>query len=224
MAKLKSNTKARFKSAGKAAGAAPSSSKTKSNEGLQDKAEHLSRSIMDSAQQIWLAGMGAFARAQQEGTKMFETLVSEGMTIEKRTRKMATGGVDAVRDAVESKVGQVKDRATDTWDRLEKVFEDRVQRALIRLGVPGRDDLKALIARVDQLNAELRKLSAKPAPAKATRPAVKKAVPRKPASPKAAVKSKPSLATRPAVAKAPVKRATPAPAPTPAAPAVDAAE
>ena len=225
MAKLKSNTKARFKSAGKAAGAAPSSSsKAKSNEGLQDKAEHLSRSIMDSAQQIWLAGMGAFARAQQEGTKMFETLVSEGMTIEKRTRKMATGGVDAVRDAVESRVGQVKDRATDTWDRLEKVFEDRVQRALIRLGVPGRDDLKALIARVDQLNAELRKLSAKPATA-ATRPAVKKAVPRKPASPKGAVKSKPSLATRPAVTKAPVKRATPAPAPSPAAaPTSEAAE
>ena len=221
---MKSNSKAKFKSAGKAAGAAPSSSKPSSNEGLQDKAEHLSRSIMDSAQQIWLAGMGAFARAQQEGTKMFETLVSEGMTIEKRTRKMATGGVDAVRDAVESRVGQVKDRATDTWDRLEKVFEDRVQRALIRLGVPGRDDLKALIARVDQLNAELRKLSAKPAPA-ATRPAVKKAVPRKPASPKAAVKSKPSLATRPAVAKAPVKRATPAPAPSPAAAsATDAAE
>ena len=224
MAKLKSNSKAKFKSAGKAAGAAPSSSKPSSNEGLQDKAEHLSRSIMDSAQQIWLAGMGAFARAQQEGTKMFETLVSEGMTIEKRTRKMATGGVDAVRDAVESRVGQVKDRATDTWDRLEKVFEDRVQRALIRLGVPGRDDLKALIARVDQLNAELRKLSAKPATA-STRPAVKKSVPRKPVSPTGAVKSKPSLATRPAVAKAPVKRATPAPAPSPAAaPAADAAE
>jgi hypothetical protein len=79
--------------------------------------------------------------------------------------RIATGRVDAVRDAVENRVGAVKERAADTWDRLEKVFEDRVQRALTRLGVPGRDDLHALVARVDQLNAELRKLGGKPAPA-----------------------------------------------------------
>ncbi len=199
MAKLKSNTKARFKSAG--ARSAPRASE----EGLQKKAEHLSRSIMESAQQIWLAGMGAFSRAQAEGTRMFETLVSEGMTLEQRTRKMATGRVDAVRDVVESRVGQVKDRATDTWDRLEKVFEDRVQHALTRLGVPGREDLQALIARVDQLNAELRKLSVQPA-AGSKRSAVKKAGTRTSTAPSAARKAKPARATRPATKKAPVKR------------------
>jgi poly(hydroxyalkanoate) granule-associated protein len=128
----------------------------------------LPRSIMDSAQQIWLAGMGAFGRAQEEGTKLFESLVKEGSSLEQKTRKLATGKVDAVRDAVENRVGAVKERASDTWDRLEKVFEDRVQRALTRLGVPGRDDLQALIARVDTLNAELRRLGG-------SKPAVKKA-------------------------------------------------
>jgi poly(hydroxyalkanoate) granule-associated protein len=137
MAKLKSSAKS--KSAPKATEAAP-------------------RNIMDSAQQIWQAGMGAFSRAQEEGGKLFETLVKEGSTLEQKTRKLATGKVDAVRDAVENRVGAVKERASDTWDRLEKVFEDRVQRALTRLGVPGRDDLQALIARVDTLNSELRKL------------------------------------------------------------------
>lgn len=130
-------------------------------------AEGLQKSIMDSAQQIWQAGMGAFGRAQEEGSKLFESLVKEGSTLEQKTRKLATGKVDAVRDAVENRVGAVKERAADTWDRLEKVFEDRVQRALTRLGVPGRDDLQALIARVDTLNAELRKVGgAKAAPAK----------------------------------------------------------
>jgi poly(hydroxyalkanoate) granule-associated protein len=147
-------------------------------------AEAASRTIMDSAQQIWHAGMGAFNRAQEEGTKLFETLVKEGSTLEQKTRRMATGKVDAVRDAVENRVGAVKERAADTWDRLEKVFEDRVQRALTRLGVPGREDLQSLIQRVDSLNAELRKLGGKPAAAqpKATSKPARKA-PAKPARP-----------------------------------------
>lgn len=168
---------AKFKSAAKGKSSEKASTKAKNPaEMLQAKAEVLSKSIMDSAQHIWMAGMGAFGRAQGEGTKMFESLVAEGANLEKRTRNLATGKVDAVRDAVESRVGQVKERAADTWDKLEKVFEDRVQRALVRLGVPGRDDLKALIQRVDQLNAELRKLGTKSTTPTASKPAAKPAV------------------------------------------------
>ncbi len=150
MAKLKSSARA------KAAPETPN---------LQHKADQLKRSISGSAQHIWMAGVGAFNRAQEEGTRLFEALVKEGMNIENKTRKLATGKVDAVRDAVEERVGQVRGRAADTWDRLEKVFEERVQRALTRLGVPGREEIAALIDRVDQLNRELRKLSATPAKA-----------------------------------------------------------
>lgn len=157
-------------------------------------AEGLPRSIMESAQQIWLAGMGAFGRAQEEGTKLFETLVREGSTLESKTRRMATGKVDAVRDAVENRVGAVKERAADTWDRLEKVFEDRVQRALTRLGVPGRDDLRELSARVDALNAELRNLRGnRAAPAAADKPASRPA--KKPAA-KAPAKAAPAKGRR----------------------------
>ena len=153
--------------------------------GLQAQAEQLSRRLSESAQQVWLAGVGAFGRAQAEGSKLFETLVKEGLSLEQVTRKVASGRVDAVRDAVESTVGQARERATDTWDRLEKVFEDRVQRALRRLEVPGRDDLAALVERVDALNAELRKLggdakparkSARKAPATRRAPAARKSV------------------------------------------------
>ena len=124
---------------------------------LQAKAEQVSRSLVESAQQIWMAGVGAFTRAQGEGSKMFEALVKEGMNIEKTTRQLATGRVDAVRDAVEGRVGVVRERTIDTWDKLEKVFEDRVQRALNRLGIPGRDEINALSARVDTLTAALKK-------------------------------------------------------------------
>lgn len=142
----------------------------------QAQAERLSSNLSESAQQIWLAGVGAFGRAQAEGTKLFEALVKEGLSFEQTARKFAGGRADAVRDAVENRVGQARERAADTWDKLEKVFEDRVQRALTKLGVPGRDDLNALIDRVDALNAELRKVNGSPAPRKA---AAKKAAPRK---------------------------------------------
>ena len=169
MAKLKKTARA------KSAAAKPSAAD------LQAKAEHLSRSLVESAQQIWMAGVGAFTRAQGEGSKLFDALVSEGMNIEKTTRKLATGKVDAVRDAMEDSVGAVRGRASDTWDRLEKVFEDRVQRALNRLGIPGREELAELISRVDALTAQLKKsgslAAAKPgkaAPAKASKRSVSK--------------------------------------------------
>ena len=144
--------------------------------GAQAQAERLSKTLSESAQQIWLAGVGAFSRAQAEGGKVFEALVKEGMTLEQTARKIAGGRADVVREAVESRVGQARGRAVDTWDKLEKVFEDRVQRALVKLGVPNRDDLNGLAARVDILNAELRRLDGKPS---VKRPAVRKPVVKK---------------------------------------------
>ena len=157
------------------------------NPNLQEQAERLSKNLGESAQQVWLAGVGAFGRAQAEGSKLFETLVKEGLSVEQLTRKVAGGKVGAVRDAVESKVGQARERASDTWDRLEKVFEERVQRALRRLEVPSREDLSALIDRVDALNGELRKLGGGTAPRKT---AAKKAASKKTAAKKAAPASK----------------------------------
>jgi len=178
---------------------------------LQAKAEQMSRSLVESAQQIWMAGVGAFTRAQGEGSKLFEALVKEGMNIEQHTRKLATGKVDAVRDAVEDRVGVVRERATDTWDRLEKVFEERVQRALNRLGVPGREELSDLVGRVDALTAELKKFGVKPAAKAAAKPAAKPAAPAKKAAAKRPAKSaaKAPVAKRKAAKKALPKAAHP---------------
>lgn len=160
------------------------------NASAQLNAERLSKTLSESAQQIWLAGVGAFGRAQAEGTKLFEGLVKEGLSLEQTARKLAGNRADVVRDAVESRVGQARERAADTWDRLEKVFEDRVQRALLKLGVPGRDDLAALVDRVDALNAELRRLGGKaPAVKRAKKPRVAKS--HKPVAAKRAVRKTP---------------------------------
>ena len=136
---------------------------TRSTKASAAQAEQLSKTLSESAQQVWLAGVGAFSRAQSEGTRLFEALIKEGLKIEQNALKFAGGQADVVRGAVESKVGQARERATDTWDRLEKVFEDRVQRALTKLGVPDRDDLAELTRKVDTLTAELRRQGGKPA-------------------------------------------------------------
>lgn len=115
--------------------------------------------LMDTAQQVWMAGMDALARAQSQGGKLFEALVKEGITLEQKTRRFATGKVDEVRDAVETKVEQVKERAADTWDKLETVFEARVSKALSNLGIPGREEMEALVERVEELNRTVKKLS-----------------------------------------------------------------
>src|SRR3546814_7627395 len=124
---------------------------------LQAQAEKLSKTLSESAQQIWLAGVGAFGRAQAEGTKLFEGLVKEGLNLEQTARRFADNRTHVVRDVVENRVDQARERATDTWDRLEKVFEDRVQRALTKLGVPGRDDL-ADLSRSEEHTSELQSL------------------------------------------------------------------
>jgi poly(hydroxyalkanoate) granule-associated protein len=178
---------------------------------LQAKAEQMSRSLVESAQQIWMAGVGAFTRAQGEGSKLFEALVKEGMNIEQHTRKLATGKVDAVRDAVEDRVGVVRERATDTWDRLEKVFEERVQRALNRLGVPGREELSDLVGRVDALTAELKRQGVKPAAKAAGKPVVpvKKVAAKRPAKTAAKAAAKAPVAKRKSVKKVLPKAARP---------------
>ncbi|WP_018973297.1 phasin family protein [Rudaea cellulosilytica] len=131
--------------------------KSKTKAAASDSAAN--KSIMESAQQIWLAGLGALTKAREDGTKLFENLVKEGLSLEAATRKIATGKVDDVRGAVESGVSQVRERTQETWDRLEQVFESRVSRALGKLGVPGRKDLDELLKRIDELNSQVIKLN-----------------------------------------------------------------
>src|SRR3546814_4602908 len=81
---------------------------------LQAQAEKLSKTLSESAQQIWLAGVGAFGRAQAEGPKLFAGLVKEGLNLEQTARKFADHLGHAVRDLVENRVDQARERATDT--------------------------------------------------------------------------------------------------------------
>lgn len=129
--------------------------------------KQLARTVRNSAQQIWLAGLGAFAKAQAEGSKVFDALVQEGQTIHARTRKVAESKVGEMTTTLGKMATKATNQATGSWDKLEQVFEDRVARALNRIGVPTNKDINNLARRVEELTASVQKLTRTPAkPAK----------------------------------------------------------
>ena len=155
----------------------------------------LSDSVKDSAQLIWQAGLGAFSRAQAEGTKAFEALVKEGMNLQRKTQSAAEEKISEATHKMSDMATGISSKASGQWDKLESIFEERVAKALNKLGVPSSKDVSALIERIEELNKSVQKLSAKSA---VTRPAAKPAT-------KAVAKTaiKPAAKT---VAKAPAEK------------------
>lgn len=158
----------------------------------------LSSTVKDSAQQIWLAGLGAFSKAQEEGGKVFEALVKEGLTIQRKTQAVAEEKITEATSRVTTMASDIGSKAQGQWDKLENIFEDRVAKALAKLGVPSARDLEALSARVDALAK-----GSKAAPAKAAAKSAAKA----PAKKAAAKKAAPAKAAAKPAAKAPAKKA-----------------
>ncbi len=130
---------------------------SKAAAGLMDS--QLATSVKESAQQIWLAGMGAFSKAQEEGSKVFEALVKEGMTLQKKTQGIAEDKISEVTGKMSAMAGTVTAKAGQNWDKLESIFEQRTAKAMNKLGVPTAKDVDALVQRVDELAAAVSRLS-----------------------------------------------------------------
>jgi poly(hydroxyalkanoate) granule-associated protein len=148
--------KAAAKPAAKAAPKAEIKAPLKTASKATPKADS-SKSVLESAQHIWLAGLGAFGKAQQEGGKMFQALVNEGSALQGRTRKIATGAAGEMRGAVESSANQMREQAQESWGRLEQVFERQVSTALAKLNIPGRKEFEELTRRIEELSKDVRK-------------------------------------------------------------------
>ena len=179
------------------------SASKKSAKSAASKSSILSGSAKDSAQQIWQAGLGAFTKAQVEGTKAFEALVKEGVSFQRKTQSAAEEKINEATHKMTSMATDIGSRASGQWDKLENIFEDRVAKALNKLVVPSAKDIDALIARIDALNASVHKLT----PAKA-KPAAKKAVAH-------AVVAEPAAKKTPARKAPAAKKAAPKAAPAP---------
>ena len=118
----------------------------------------LTRLVRESAHQVWLAGLGAYARAEAEGSRFFEGLVGVGERIEQGARHKVLRRVQAA----EQRVTDVRQTALLTWDRIETLVEHRIAAALNRLQIPTARDVRELSRRVEALQSAVEKLESRP--------------------------------------------------------------
>jgi len=180
----------------------------------------LSSAIKDSAQQIWLAGLGAFSKAQEEGGKVFEALVKEGLTLQRKTQAVAEERLNEASTRVAkitSMATDISSKAAGQWDKLENIFEERVAKAMGKLGVPTAAEVEELIRRIDALTEQVARLGGVPAVAE-TAPVATETAPAKPArsrsraKPKAVVEAPAEVAPEPVAEVTEAAEAEPAPA------------
>lgn len=103
-------------------------------------------------QQIWLAGLGAFSRAEEEGGKLFDNLVKVGEELENKTRDLADNATTDLRD-------KVIEKASDTREKVERAIDDRLSNTLTRLGIPSQREFEALSERMDRLTQVIEQLA-----------------------------------------------------------------
>jgi poly(hydroxyalkanoate) granule-associated protein len=89
----------------------------------------LGDNVKAQAHEIWLAGLGAFSKAQQEGGKMFQTLVDDGVNMQRNAQKAAEAKIAEATEKMTSMAQQftqqasvLGQKATGQWDRLESIF------------------------------------------------------------------------------------------------------
>lgn len=124
----------------------------------EHEAAQFAEQLRASAQQIWLAGMGAFARAQQEGGKMFESLVREGSALQGKT---ATEAGDRIAQAANRMADMATEFSAKAGDRLEGLFDKPVAKAVGNMGLASAKDVQQLAARIEELERTVARLGAK---------------------------------------------------------------
>jgi poly(hydroxyalkanoate) granule-associated protein len=165
--------------------------------------------IRDSANHIWLAGLGAFAKAQQEGGKVFESLIKDGLHMQKQTQQVAEEKIAQATHTMGTLASQFTERAGGSWDRLETLFEQRVAKAMHRLGWPSADDVAALHARIAALEQALANTKPAKATASAKSPASKRTTATRLTTPTTAPKGAGAKAAKPVATPARATRRTP---------------
>ena len=119
--------------------------------------------VQESAQQIWLAGLGAFAKAQEEGSKVFQGLVKEGLDLQRQTKVAAEEKLAEAASKLRSltDVTSLSAKAVQPWDKLETIFEERVAKALKHLGAPSLQEFDALKTELTALKRKVAALEAR---------------------------------------------------------------
>ncbi|WP_129781904.1 phasin family protein [Peristeroidobacter soli] len=119
--------------------------------------------VIETGQHIWLAGLGAVARAQREGPKLFEALVMEGSEFQDSTREnvqeRSADLLNELRSKLDARTAGMRGKAAETMGNLEEILQARVLKALQQLGVPTSHEIEALSRKVNELNRSVQALT-----------------------------------------------------------------
>lgn len=177
--------------------------------GIRKNGSAWSEDIEKYSRQIWLAGLGAYAKIGEDGSKLFDALVKDGEHAEHQVRSE----IETLKSGARGRVADVRDKALGKWNALEEAFDKRLGGAIARLGVPSRQELKALNGKVEALSRQLERLSAPVLASHTPRPAEAAPVASKPR--KAASKAASGAtrdASKPRARKSPALKAVQSPA------------
>ncbi len=179
--------------------------------GIRKKEGTWSEDVEKYSRQIWLAGLGAYAKMGEDGSALFDALVQEGEQAEQRVRSE----VESVKNGALSRVAEARDKALGKWSALEDAFDKRLSGAIARLGVPSRLELKALSSQVEVLSRQLEQMNARALPVPAASEVDDAPVRRRPETRTPAARAKttdsteaaqlPETAAKPKTRKAPIK-------------------
>lgn len=117
----------------------------------------------EASRKFVLAGLGAVSLVQKQGQKAIDALVAEGEGLQARTRKFVrTTNNDArkfsanVRKRVAGYINPIRAKALKNVETVENAIGERVGAVLGRFGVPSKGDVQELLARVAELNKEIK--------------------------------------------------------------------
>lgn len=142
--------------------ASASTSSTKSSSGtwfLPSGLGALSEQVADGVRDVWLAGLGTLSVAEEQGTKLFRSLVKEGEAWERERREQAARAFKQVEERIETSVEEGRDEAVSINQKVTHQVRESVDAALERLGVPSQQALDDLRRQVDELSAQADRLA-----------------------------------------------------------------
>lgn len=119
----------------------------------KDTTQSVLTEVKQYTRKAWLAGLGAYAKAGQEGYDYFKGLVKAGETVEKHGKQAVNEKVTAVNERIDEVKADAVETVESRLDQIESAFDKRVARALNRVGMPSRNDLDVLSERLEQLSA-----------------------------------------------------------------------
>lgn len=132
---------------------------------VEENTASVTGDMKNYAHQIWLAGLGAYAKAGKEGADYFKKLVSEGEAVEKQGKELVSSQVESATSRVNNKVESLRERfqtrTGTSLNKVEEVFDERVSSALGRMGIPSKKDIDQLSAKLDDLNAAIKSMESK---------------------------------------------------------------